>query len=146
MNINSQKNYSQSSQKNRVKSEENLNFEERQKKYLIKKRKHSAEIKNQLDSVFNEICSFNPKINSENNLNNYSTNKNKTKKNKNRTVFSRLYEDGKERINSRSKKEKKMIDKILEMSNILNPDKNFDYSTINRLYENKEKNIILKKQ
>ena len=145
LNINSQKNYSQSSQKNRVKSEENLNFEERQKKYLIKKRKHSAEIKNQLDSVFNEICSFNPKINSESNLNNYSTNKNKTKKKKNRTVFSRLYEDGKERINSRSKKEKKMIDKILEMSNILNPDKNFDYSTINRLYENKEKKYNVKK-
>ena len=144
LNINSQKNNSQTSQKNRVKSEENLNFEERQKKYLIKKRKHSAEIKNQLDSVFNEICSFNPKINSESNLNNYSTNKNKIKKNKNKTVFSRLYEDGKERINSRSKKEKKMIDKILEMSNILNPEKNFDYNTINRLYENREKkhNII----
>ena len=36
--------------KNRVKSEGNLNlnFEERQKNYLIKKRKHSNEIKNQL--------------------------------------------------------------------------------------------------
>ena len=149
INVNNQKTITQSSQKNRVKSEENLNFEERQRNYLIKKRKHSAEIKNQIDSIYNEICSFNPKINSEKKMNNYSTNKsndkNKNKTDKNSTVFSRLYEDGKERINSRNKKDKKIMDKILEMSNILNPEKNFDINTINRLYENKEKKYNLKK-
>ena len=148
MNLNSQKLTTQNSQKNRVKSEENLNFQERQQIYLIKKRKHSAEIKNQLDSIYNEICSFNPKINSEKNMySNYSTHKlnNKNKKYKNDTVFSRLYEDGKERINSRTKKEQKIIDKILEMSNIINPEKNFDFNTINRLYENKEKKHNIKK-
>ena len=139
--------YKESKNKNRVKSEENLNFEERQKNYLIKKRKHSAEIKNQLDSIFNEICSFNPKINSENSLSNYYTNKkiNKKTKNKNNTVFSRLYEDGKERINSRTQKEQKIMNKILEMANIINPTKNFDITTINRLYENKEKKHNIKK-
>ena len=134
-------------QKNRVKSEENLNFQERQKNFLIKKRKHSAEIKNQLDSIFNEICSFNPKINSEDNYNNYYTNKKNKKKikNKNNAVFSRLYEDGKERINSKTKNEQKIMNKILEMANVINPTKNFDFTTINRLYENKEKKNNIKK-
>ena len=147
LDINNPKNNSQNLQKNRVKSEENLNFEERQRNYLIKKRKHSAEIKNQLDSIFNEICSFNPKINSEKNMSNiYSTNKKPSKKKKNKnTVFSRLYNDGKERINTRTKKEQKIINQILEMSNIINPEKNFDFNTINRLYENKEKKHNIKK-
>ena len=144
LNISNQK---QNFQKSRVKSEENLSFQERQYNYMIKKRKHSAEIKNQLDSVFNEICSFNPKINADKSINNNSTNKKSNKKNKkkNNEVFSRLYEDGRERINSRTKNEKKVIDKIMEMSNILNPEKNFDFNTINRLYENKgQKNNIKK--
>ena len=147
MDINNAKNDSQNLQKNRVKSEENLNFEERQRNYLIKKRKHSAEIKNQLDSIFNEICSFNPKINSEKNMSSiYSTNKKPSKKKKNKnTVFSRLYNDGKERINTRTKKEQKIMNQILEMSNIINPEKNFDFNTINRLYENKEKKHNIKK-
>ena len=130
--------------KNVVKSEGNLNFEERQKNYLIKKRKHSNEIKNQLDSIFNEICSFNPKINSDNNLGNYNTNCNikRTKKN---TVFSRLYQEGQKRINTKAMKEQKIISKILEMSNVINPEKNFDINTINRLYENKEQKNNYKK-
>ena len=130
--------------KNVVKSEGNLNFEERQKNYLIKKRKHSNEIKNQLDSIFNEICSFNPKINSDNNLGNYNTNSNikRTKKN---TVFSRLYQEGQKRINTKAMKEQKIISKILEMSNVINPEKNFDINTINRLYENKEQKNNYKK-
>ena len=69
---------------------------------------------------------------------------NKTK-NKNNTVFSRLYEDGKERINSRTKKEQNIMNKILEMANVINPTKNFDITTINRLYENKEKKYNIKK-
>ena len=130
--------------RNVVKSEGNLNFEERQKNYLIKKRKHSNEIKNQLDSIFNEICSFNPKINSDNNLGNYNTNSNikRTKKN---TVFSRLYQEGQKRINTKAMKEQKIISKILEMSNVINPEKNFDINTINRLYENKEQKNNYKK-
>ena len=141
LDINNKKTHSK---KNRVKSEGNLNFEERQKKYLIKKRKHSAEIKNQLDTIFNEICSFNPKINSDNNLTNYYTNNN-TKRNKKNTVFSRLYKEGKKRIKTRAKKEQNIINKILEMSNAINPEKNFDIKTINRLYENKERKNNFKK-
>ena len=147
LDINNKNNKKVLTRKNRVKSEGNLNlnFEERQKNYLIKKRKHSNEIKNQLDNIFNEICSFNPKINSDNNnLTNYCTNNNfkKTKKN---TVFSRLYQEGKKRIDTRAKKEQKIINKILEMSNMVNPGKNFDINTINRLYENKEQKNNYKK-
>ena len=114
LDINNKNNKKVLTRKNRVKSEGNLNlnFEERQKNYLIKKRKHSNEIKNQLDNIFNEICSFNPKINSDNNnLTNYCTNNNfkKTKKN---TVFSRLYQEGKKRIDTRAKKEQKIINKL----------------------------------
>ena len=113
---------------------------------MIKKRKHSAEIKNNLDSIYNEICSFNPKINSEKSKSTYCTNKKEQKnKVKNNTVFSRLYKDGKERINSRTKKEQNNINKILEMANVINPEKNFDIKTINRLYENKEKKHNIRK-
>ena len=50
----------------RLKSEGNFeNFEERQKKYLNKKNKLSAEIKNRVDSEYEELCSFNPKITNE---------------------------------------------------------------------------------
>ena len=132
-------------QQSRVKSEGNLNFQKRQENYLIKKRKHSAEIKNQIDSEFNEICSFNPKINSEKSMSNYSTNKKSIKKNKTSTVFCRLYEEGKERIKTKNKKEKNILDKFLEMSNILNPEKTFDFKTINRLYENKKQKYNIKK-
>ena len=147
LDINNKNNKKVLTRKNRVKSEGNLNlnFEERQKNYLIKKRKHSNEIKNQLDNIFNEICSFNPKINSDNNnLTNYCTNNN-FKKNKKNTVFSRLYQEGKKRIDTRAKKEQKIINKILEMSNMVNPGKNFDINTINRLYENKEQKNNYKK-
>ena len=134
--------------KNRVKSEENLNlnFIERQKNYLIKKRKHSVEIKNQLDSIYNEICSFNPKINTEKNKSHYNTNiKTNTKNNKDETVFKRLYQEGKKRLNNRAQKEQKNIENIIYMSNIINPEKNFDMNTINKLYENKKmKNNIIK--
>ena len=81
-------------------------------------------IKNNLDSIYNEICSFNPKINSEKSKSTYCTNKKEQKnKVKNNTVFSRLYKDGKERINSRTKKEQNNINKILEMANAINPEK-----------------------
>ena len=138
-------NNKKNTQKRRVKSEENLNFRERQENYLIKKRKHSAEIKNQIDSIYNEICSFNPKINSEKSSNNYSTNKKLNKNNKINSVFCRLYEEGKERIKSKTKKEKNIMDKFLEMSNIINPEKTFSFKTINRLYENKKQKHNIKK-
>ena len=142
LDINSKNNKKMLTKKNRVKSEGNLNlnFEERQKNYLIKKRKHSNKIKTQLDNIFNEICSFNPKINSDN----YCTNNN-SKKNKKNTVFSRLYQEGKKRIDTKAKKEQNIISKILEMSNFVNPGKNFDINTINRLYENKEQKNNFKK-
>ena len=143
LSVNSQK---KNLKNKRVKSEENLSFRERLNNYMIKKRKHSAEIKNNLDSIYNEICSFNPKINSEKSKSTYCTNKKEQKnKVKNNTVFSRLYKDGKERINSRTKKEQNNINKILEMANVINPEKNFDIKTINRLYENKEKKHNIRK-
>ena len=37
------------------------------------------------------------------------------------------------------------MNKILEMANVINPTKNFDFTTINRLYENKEKKNNIKK-
>ena len=144
-NINTNNNKIKNNKKSRIRSEENLNFVERQKNYLIKKRKHSAEIKNQLDSIYNEICSFNPKINTEKNKRNYYSNNKKNKINKDNTVFLRLYQEGKERLNNISKKQQKRMEQILDLANIINPEKNFNMNTINRLYENREmKNNIQK--
>ena len=77
-------------------------------------------IKNNLDSIYNEICSFNPKINSEKSKSTYCTNKKEQKnKVKNNTVFSRLYKDGKERINSRTKKEQNNMMKMWVAINMI---------------------------
>ena len=58
-------------------------------------------------------------------------------------VFLRLFDDGKERQNSHKQQEIEKINKILNLSNILNPEKTFNFSTINRLYENREKQNIM---
>ena len=58
-------------------------------------------------------------------------------------VFLRLFDDGKERQNSHKQQEIEKINKILNLSNILNPEQTFKFSTINRLYENREKQNIM---
>ena len=118
------------------------NFEERQKEYLHKRNKHSAELKNKIDSDFEELCSFNPKITNEKGEYYKITNKEKINK---KPVFVRLYEDCKDRKNFHIQKEVENLNKIMDLSNILNPQKNFNYETINRLYENKYKNDVIKK-
>ena len=118
------------------------NFEERQKEYLHKRNKHSAELKNKIDSDFEELCSFNPKITNEKGEYYKITNKEKISK---KPVFVRLYEDCKDRKNFHIQKEVENLNKIMDLSNILNPQKNFNYETINRLYENKYKNDVIKK-
>ena len=115
------------------------NFEKRQEKFLENKNRHFTEIKNEMNSLFEEICSFNPKITNEK-----GEYYNITKKEKvNRPVFLRLFDDGKERKNSQKRQEIEKINKILNLSNIMNPEKNFDFSNINRLYENKEKQNVI---
>jgi hypothetical protein len=130
---------------NKYKLKSEGNFEERQKKYLIKKNKHSNEIKNEIDSLYDSICSFNPKI--TNSKGEYYQFKNKQKFN-NKPVFLRLYEDGKDRRKFQAIQEAEKINKIMDMSNILNPNKNFDYDLIDRLYENREQknNLVLTKK
>ena len=119
------------------KSEGNFeNFEERQKEFLNKKNKHSAEIKNRVDSEYEELCSFNPKITNDKGEYYIITKKEKINP---KPVHIRLYEDGKDRKNSQIKKESEKMSQIMDLSNILNPQKNFNFDTINRLYENKEK-------
>jgi hypothetical protein len=118
------------------------NFEERQKEYLHKRNKHSAELKNKIDSDFEELCSFNPKITNEKGEYYKITNKEKISK---KPVFVRLYEDCKDRKNFHIQKEVENLNKIMDLSNILNPQRNFNYETINRLYENKYKNDVIKK-
>ena len=120
----------------RLKSEGNFeNFEERQKKYLNKKNKRSAEIKNRVDSEYEELCSFNPKITNDKGEYYLITKKEKIKT---KPVHIRLYEDGKDRKNLQMKKESEKMSQIMDLSNILNPQKNFNFDTINRLYENRE--------
>ena len=115
------------------------NFEKRQEKFLENKNRHFTEIKNEMNSLFEEICSFNPKITNEK-----GEYYNITKKEKvNRPVFLRLFDDGKERKNSQKRQEIEKINKILNLSNIMNPEKNFDFSNINRLYENREKQNVI---
>lgn len=130
---------------NKYKLKSEGNFEERQKKYLIKKNKHSNEIKNEIDSLYDSICSFNPKI--TNSKGEYYQFKN-TQKFTNKPVFLRLYEDGKDRRRYQAMQETEKINKIMDMSNILNPNKYFDYDLIDRLYENREQknNMILTKK
>ena len=130
---------------NKYKLKSEGNFEERQKKYLIKKNKHSNEIKNEIDSLYDSICSFNPKI--TNSKGEYYQFKNKQKFN-NKPVFLRLYQDGKDRRKFQAMQEAEKINKIMDMSNILNPNKNFDYDLIDRLYENREQkyNLALTKK
>ena len=130
---------------NKYKLKSEGNFEERQQKYLIKKNKHSNEIKNEIDSLYDSICSFNPKI--TNSKGEYYQFKN-TQKFNNKPVFLRLYEDGKDRRKYQAMAETEKINKIMDMSNILNPNKNFDYDLIDRLYENREQktNMILTKK
>jgi len=130
---------------NKYKLKSEGNFEERQQKYLIRKNKHSNEIKNEIDSLYDSICSFNPKI--TNSKGEYYQFKN-TQKFNNKPVFLRLYEDGKDRRKYQAMAETEKINKIMDMSNILNPNKNFDYDLIDRLYENREQktNMILTKK
>ena len=131
---------------NKYKLKSEGNFEERQQKYLIRKNKHSNEIKNEIDSLYDSICSFNPKI--TNSKGEYYQFKN-TQKINNKPVFLRLYEDGKDRRKYQAMAETEKINKIMDMSNILNPNKNFDYDLIDRLYENREqktKMILTKKK
>ena len=131
---------------NKYKLKSEGNFEERQQKYLIRKNKHSNEIKNEIDSLYDSICSFNPKI--TNSKGEYYQFKN-TQKFNNKPVFLRLYEDGKDRRKYQAMAETEKINKIMDMSNILNPNKNFDYDLIDRLYENREqktKMILTKKK
>ena len=126
--------------KKRQKSEGN--FEERQQQYLNKKNKRSAKIKNKINSEFEEICSFNPKITNDKGEYYQITKKEKINK---KPVFIRLYEDNKDRKNFYLKKEAENMNKIMDLSNILNPQKNFNFETINRLHENKEKRDIMNK-
>lgn len=130
---------------NKYKLKSEGNFEERQQKYLIKKNKHSNEIKNEIDSLYDTICSFNPKI--TNSKGEYYQFKN-TQKFNNKPVFLRLYEDGKDRRKYQAMVETEKINRIMDMSNILNPNKNVDYDLIDRLYENREQktNMILTKK
>ena len=117
------------------------NFEERQKEYLTKKKKHSAEIKKKINSDFEEICSFNPKITNDKGEYYQIRNKDVNKK----PVHIRLYEDCKDRKNNQMQKELENINKIMNLSNFMNPQKNFNFDTINRLYEYKEKTDIINK-
>ena len=115
------------------------NFFERQEKFLQNKQKHSAEIKKNVDIKYENICSFNPKIS------NYKFIPISNKEKSNKNIFIRLYQDSKKRLDSQAQLEMEKMNKIVDLSNILNPDKNFDIYTINRLYENKEKqNVIIK--
>ena len=115
------------------------NFEKRQEKYLLNKKKHSTEIRNQIDTLYDTICSFNPKI--TNDKGEYYKIKN-TEKIRG-PAFLRLYNDGKNRQKNQILKEIEKTNNILNLSNIINPGKTFDFSTINRLYENKEKMDIM---
>ena len=125
----------------RQKSEGNFeSFEERQKEYLNKKNKHSAEIKNRVDSEYEELCPFNPKITNDKGEYYIITKKEKIKT---KPVHIRLYEDVKDRKNSQLQKEYERINQIMDLSNILNPQKNFNYDTIDRLYKNREKQDII---
>ena len=122
----------------KIESEEN--FQKRQEKFLLKKHKHSAEIRDRIDSTYDSVCSFNPKIT------NYElcSTINKEKYDK-KPAFLRLYQDSKKRHNSQIQLEVDQMNKIIDLSNIINPEKNFEFDTINKLYENKEKNIIINK-
>ena len=127
----------------RYKSEGNFEkFEERQKEYMNKKNKHSMEIKNKIDSEFEELCSFNPKITNDKGEYFQITKKEKISS---KPVHIRLYEDGKDRKNYQMKIESEKMNKILDLSNILNPQKNFNFETINRLHENKEQKMNFQK-
>ena len=141
---NAQKNRKKMSlNKKRQKSEGNFErFEERQQEYLRKKNKRSAEIKNRINSDFEELCPFNPKITNDRGEYYQITKKEKINK---KPVYIRLYEDNKDRQNYQMKKEIESMNKIMDLSNIINPKKNFNFQTINRLYENKEKRDIMKK-
>ena len=131
---NSKKRLKNSVNKTRQKSEGN--FEERQKEYLEKKNRHSTEIKKRINSDFEELCSFNPKITNDKGEYYKITKKEKINK---KPVFIRLYQDSKERKNFQIKRETERLNKIVDLSNILNPQKNFNFNTINRLHENREK-------
>ena len=126
----------------KIRNKSEGNFEERQKEYLNKKNRHSAEIKNRIDSDFEEMCPFNPKITNDKGEY-YKITKNE-KINK-KPVFLRLYEDSKDRKNSQIERETQQINKFLDLSNIMNPQKYFNFETINRLYENREKYDIINK-
>ena len=127
---------------NKYKLKSEGNFEERQKKYLIRKNQHSAELKKEINSFYETICSFNPKITMENGE--YYPISNKEKIN-DKPVFMRLYKDGKKRQNLRIQNEVEKINKIVNLSNILNPKKKLNCDTIEKLYRNREhKNNIIK--
>ena len=117
------------------------NFKKRQEKYLLNKNKHSTEVKNEIDLLYDSICSFNPKITNEKGKLYKIRNKEKIKK----PVYLRLYKEGEIRQNNLIRQEIETINEIIELSNIINPEKTFDFSTINRLYENKEKINIMNK-
>ena len=118
------------------------NFEKRQEKFLNNKKKHTIEIKNEINSLYETICSFNPKITNDKGEYYNITNKEKITT---MPVFVRLYKDGRKRQNSQMNKEIEKINNIINLSNILNPERTFNFSTINRLYENKEKQNIMNK-
>ena len=137
---NAKKTFKKKLNQKRQKSEGN--FEERQKDYINKKNKHSAEIKNRIDSEYEELCSFNPKITNDKGEYYKITKKEKINT---KPVFIRLYEDGKDRKNYQIQKEYEKINKIMDLSNIINPNKNFNFERINKLYENREKRDIYNK-
>ena len=117
------------------------NFQKRQEKFVNKKNKHTIDLKNEINSLFESICSFNPKITNDKGEYYNITNKEKIMK----PVFLRLYKDGRKRQNTQMQKENEKINDIINLSNILNPEKTFNFSTIYRLYENKEKQDIMNK-
>ena len=117
------------------------NFERRQEKFLENKKRHFTEIKNEINSLYETICSFHPKI--TNDKGQYYNSVTKKEKIVKKPVFLRLFDDGKERQNSHKQQEIEKINKILNLSNILNPEKTFNFSTINRLHENREKQNIM---
>ena len=118
------------------------NFVERQIDYLQQKKVYYDELKNKFDSIYEEMCSFNPKIT---NLKGEYYPIPENSKNKNKTVFKRLYDDVKERKKFYEQKELENINKILNLSNMMNPGRNLAPDTINRLYEYKERGDIIRK-
>ena len=121
-------------------SKSDKNFEERQKDYLYKKNINYEELKNKIDSDYEKLFSFIPKITNDKGKY-YQIKENK---NSNISVFQRLYQDFKNRKDSKEKKEIEKNNKFNEISNSLAQKKNINYDLLNKLYDNNKEEIINK--